>query len=170
MMPTLFSRLGEVGNFVGGESVGLQNSLGEEKKNRFIVGIGVPLSLFDAADQFGSSFGSNHIGGEMIRPMSTGLFQRGLPIGGTLIRKTVDEIEIEMGNASLPGDGYGGSDGGAVMSTSEPRKIGRAKSLNPETEASDACIAKEGGFCETKAVGISFDRPFFGLAPWGDFQ
>ena len=106
----------------------------------------------------------------MIRSMSTRLFQRGLPIGGTLIRETVDEIEVEMGNACLPGDGYRRGDGGAVMSTTEPRKIGRAKGLNPETEASDTCIAKEGGFCKAKAVGISFDRPFFGLAPRGDFQ
>ena len=75
-----------------------------------------------------------------------------------------------MGNACFPGNSYGGSDGGAVMSTTEPSEIGRTKGLNSKTETSDTRFAKEGGLREAKAIGIGFDCPFFGLAPWGDLQ
>ena len=165
VMAALFSRQGKVGNFISGEPVGFQDALREKEKERFMIRVGMPLSLLDSSDQLCACFRGDDIGGNVIGLQSAGFLQGGLPFGRALIGQAVDEIKVEQGDARLADMGDGGGDGGAVVASAQPGEVGRAKRLHPQADAGDTSFAQERSFAGDEAVGVGFHGPLLRLSP-----
>jgi hypothetical protein len=170
MVTALFARLRKIRDFIGSKLVRLQDSLGEKKENRFDMRVGVPLPLLDSADELGTSFWGDHIGGDMVWAKGARFFESGLPFGWALVGQAIDEVEIELRNSRVTRIRHSGGDGGAVVSAPKPSKVSRAKSLNTEAKSGDSCVVEKRCFGRAEAVWISLHSPLLRLAPRGDLK